>query len=206
MTEMLVSQAEAAIQASFMAGDLARAAHLTFERYGPEVLTFLRLRLRSEDNAEEVFAMFAEDLWSGLSGFEFRCSMRCWVYILARNAANRFASAPQRRVQRRLPLSEHPSALACEPTTRTRTGVHRQTESKQRVRALRERLAHEDQMLLVLHVDRGLPFRELALVMSGDGALSDDALVREAARLRKRFERIKAELRAMAIEAGLLQR
>lgn len=206
MTESSIPPAEAPIHASVAAGDLARAAHLTFERYGPEVLTFLRLRLRSQDNADEVFAMFAEDLWSGISGFEFRCTMRCWVYILARNAANRFAAAPQQQVQRRLPLSQHPSALAYERATRTHTQAYRQTESKQRVRALRERLAHEDQLLLVLHIDRGLPFRELALVMSEHETLAEDALVREAARLRKRFERIKLELRAMAIEAGLLRR
>ena len=42
-------------------------------------------------------------------------------------------------------------------TARSRTNMHKRTEMKQRVRALREQLPIEGQTLLILHVDRGLP-------------------------------------------------
>jgi DNA-directed RNA polymerase specialized sigma24 family protein len=165
----------------------------------------MRLRLRSDEHAQEAFSMFAEDLWSSMSSFGWRCSMRCWVHILARNAANRYASSPQRRPQRNLPLSQHVCELAVVEAERSLTRPYHQTAVKQRVRALRERLPNEDQQILVLHVDRSLSFRELALVVrEGASELDEEALTREAARLRKRFERIKAELRKLALESGLL--
>jgi RNA polymerase sigma-70 factor (ECF subfamily) len=74
---------------------------------------------------------------------------------------------------------------------------------------VREQLEPDDQMLLILRVDRQLEWRDLALVMSTrdhcpTARLDDAALDREAARLRKRFERVKAELKDLAQEAGLL--
>jgi RNA polymerase sigma-70 factor (ECF subfamily) len=90
---------------------------------------------------------------------------------------------------------------------RSVTALHLRTDVKTRVRRLREQLDIEDQTLLMLHVDRGLPWRELVLVMHDDSAALEDAeLDREAARLRKRFERVKAELKRLAIREGLISR
>lgn len=200
-------EVEAPLRAAFRAGDYDAATRLAFGLYGREVLSFLSARLRSDEHGQEAFATFAEDLWTSMESFGWRCSMRCWVYILARNAANRYLVAPHRRPERNLPLSQHGSALAVVPVTRDATRPHHDTEMKRRVRALRERLSSLDQTLLILHVDRGLPFRELAQVVhEGDDLLAGEALTREAARLRKRFERVKAQLRQLAIDAGLLKR
>jgi RNA polymerase sigma-70 factor (ECF subfamily) len=82
---------------------------------------------------------------------------------------------------------------------------------KNQVRALREKLDPDDQMLLVLRVDRQLSWRDLALVMGANpeeapGSQPDEATIeREAVRLRKRFERVKAELKQLAKQAGLLK-
>jgi RNA polymerase sigma-70 factor, ECF subfamily len=199
-------EAEAPLREAFAAGDFDAATRLAFGLYGREVLSFLAARLRSEQHGQEAFAMFAEDLWTSMSSFAYRCSMRCWVYILARNAANRYAVASHRKPERNLPISQHASALAILPVTRDATRPYHDTELKQRVRALRDRLTSEDQMLLILHVDRGLPWRELALVMhEGSDLLEGEPLTREAARLRKRFERVKSQLRKFAIEEGLLK-
>jgi RNA polymerase sigma-70 factor (ECF subfamily) len=78
------------------------------------------------------------------------------------------------------------------------------------MRALREKLEPDDQMLLILRVDRQMEWRDLALVMSEEADPSaarpdDDVLDREAARLRKRFERAKSELKRLAKESGLLR-
>jgi RNA polymerase sigma-70 factor (ECF subfamily) len=163
--------------------------------------------MRSDDHGQEAFAMFTEDLWSGLPSFGWRCSMRCWVYVLARNAVKRFAAAPARQRERNLPLSQHQSQLAQHETGRPKTAPHQDTSIKDRMRALRDRLSQEEQMLLVLHVDRRLTWPEIALVLHDAGGILDQAeQAREAARLRKRFERLKVELRRLAVEDGLLRR
>ena len=200
-------EAEGPLRDAFSAGDFDAATRLAFGLYGREVLSFLSARLRSDEHGQEAFAMFAEDLWTSMERFAWRCSMRCWVYILARNAANRYVVAPHRKPERNLPLSQHASALAVLPATRDATRPYHDTELKRRVRALRERLSSLDQTLLILHVDRGLPFRELAQVVhEGSELLSGEALARESARLRKRFERVKTQLRQLAIDEGLLKR
>jgi len=199
-------QAEAPIRAASARADHTEAAHLTFALYGREILSFVSARLGCAEAGQEAFSMFAEDLWRGMASFAHRSSVRCWVHILARNATSRYARAPQRRRDRNQPLSEHPSALAVLDAPRSETRPHQRSEVKQRVRALRQRLSPSDQLLLSLHIERGLPFRELAQVVHADLGESEEAIAREAARLRKRFERVKRELRRMATAEGLLER
>jgi RNA polymerase sigma-70 factor, ECF subfamily len=68
-----------------------------------------------------------------------------------------------------------------------------------RVAKLRAELDPEDQTLLILRVNRQLPWRDIARIMTDEGdASDDDELKRRAAALRKRFERLKEELRAKA--------
>jgi RNA polymerase sigma-70 factor (ECF subfamily) len=182
-------------------GDYRAAAARAFEEFGPSILSFLGARMRSDVATQDVFSMFAEDLWRGLPGFDFRCSMRTWLYLLARNAANRYAVTPHNRQARHVPAEPFVEGLVAH--VRTTTQVHFQTEIKNQVRALRERLDEDDQTLLILHVDRGLPFRELAQVLRGD-LLQGTELTREMAKLRKRFERVKTQLRELARSEGLL--
>lgn len=182
------------------------AATLILERYGEEILTFLAARLRSPTAAQEAFSMFAEDLWSGLPGFELRCSPRTWAYAIARNASARFASAPHNRPANNMALSQHAELSMLVDRVRSHTQLHQRTDVKSRMRELRDRLDHDDQMLLVLRVDRQLPWRDLAIALSGNIELDRIALDREAARLRKAFERLKAELRRMAEAEGIIER
>ncbi len=198
--------AEGAIRVAWEAQDFQAAATLALEAYGQEILSFLTARMRAVSDAEEAFSMFAEDVWKGLPGFGFRCSMRGWLYALARNAANRYASSPQRRAGRNVPLSRDGAVSALIDRARSATQMHQRTDVKDKIRALRERLPQEDQTLLILFVDRNLPWREIAMVVHEQGEQLDDAaLDREAARLRKRFERVKSELKALAIAEGLLK-
>lgn len=207
LSEQALIDREAPLRAAHEARQLDAVTRLSFELYGREINSFLGARLRSHDHGQEAFAMFAEDLWVRMPSFRWHCSMRCWMYILARGAAYRYLTAPQQRPERNEPLSLHASALAARDTVRSITQPQHDTQLKHRVRALRERLASSDQLLLILRVDRQLPWRELALIMQEAGeAIEADALDRAAAKLRKRFERVKAELRAMAIEEGLLPR
>src|SRR6185436_2450489 len=105
---------------------------------------------------------------------------------VARNAGNRYATSPHLRPARNVTLSGKESLSQMVDRMRSATEVHLRTDVKGKVRALRDRLDPEDQTLLILHVDRRLSWRELAMVMHADGErLESDALDREMARLRK---------------------
>jgi RNA polymerase sigma-70 factor (ECF subfamily) len=203
------SAREAEIRGACEARDYELAVTLLMRVYADELLSFLVARLGDRSHGEEAFSDLVEDLWSGLPKFEFRSSIRTWAYTVARHAAARYARAPGRRKARNLTLSKHVELSELVERARTRTAAYRQTDVKNQVRALREKLEPDDQMLLILRVDRQMEWRDLALVMSGDEdpnqAMPAEALEREAARLRKRFERVKAELKRLAKESGLLR-
>jgi RNA polymerase sigma-70 factor, ECF subfamily len=180
------------------------AATLLLETYGPELLNLLRSRLRGDGDAREVFGMFCEDLWRALPSFEFRCSSRTWAYVLARHAELRFRSEPGRRPERNLPFSEQLDRIAGE--ARTSTSPYRQTIVQERMRQLRQRLAEQDELILLLRVDRGLSWLDIACVFLPTDLADDHAAVRrEAGRLRQRFQGIKQSLRRWAEDEGLLQ-
>jgi len=196
---------DADVRAACTAGDYDRAASLTVNRYGGELLAFVSARLRSVADGEDVFATFAEKLWLGLPQFEWRCSLRSWCYRLARNAANDFLSLAHHRRERRITPELHARLSQLVDHVRTNTRAYLKTPFKDRMQELRETLPDDDQMLLILRVDRGMAWRDLAVALrDGSAALSDDEVGREAARLRKRFERVKDQLRELARADGLL--
>jgi RNA polymerase sigma-70 factor (ECF subfamily) len=185
---------EAALRRLHAAGDLQATATQALEAYGPEVLGFLVNLTGARQDAGEVFSMFCEDVWSGLPAFRFESSFRTWAYTLARHAAHRFREDPHAR--RRLSLSDCPQILEIEQRLRTTTVTYLQTGEKDRVRAFREGLEPDDQALLVLRIDRDMPWTDVARVfLGGESPNDDDAVARKAASLRKRFERVKATLR-----------
>lgn len=205
----MTDEVEARIEACCRAETYADAATLIVEHYGGGILALLGARLRSHSDADEVFGIFCEKLWAGLPGFAWRCRVKGWAYMLARNAANDFKRAAHNRPGRRTALSDHPSLAAAADAVRTTTANYRRTAVRDRIRALRQRLPEDDQMLLVLRVDHNMSFRDLAAAMADSdhgGAQPPEpaTLDREAARLRKRFERVKDRLRALAVEEGLL--
>jgi len=83
------------------------------------------------------------------------------------------------------------SALPME--LRSDTPRHLRTDAKTSVQKLREELSPEEQTLLVLRIDRGLDWREVAEVVDA-----------EEAAVRKRFERLRDKLRKLAKDRGLL--
>jgi RNA polymerase sigma-70 factor, ECF subfamily len=176
------------------AGDHAHTVERTLQLHGAEIFGWLLATLPSEADAADAFSLFSEDLWKSLARHEGRCSIRTWCFMLARHAAARMIEA--RRSGRAVPLSEAPlRQLAAQ--VRDATASYLRTEVKQRVRSLRAELPLDDQTLLVLRVDKDLGWRDIAIVMLG-GDVDDAELARHAARLRKRFERVKAQLRELA--------
>jgi len=72
------------------------------------------------------------------------------------------------------------------------TPIYQQSAVKDRFAKVREQLDPDDHALLGLRLDRQMSWTEIAKVM-GDEA----AGAREAAALRKRFERLKVKLREL---------
>jgi RNA polymerase sigma-70 factor (ECF subfamily) len=194
---------EASIRAALTAGNLSRAATLAVEGYGPEVLGYLLASLRSEQDATEVFSMLTEDLWRGLPGFRAESSFRTWLYCLARNAAVRFRRSPQQRAALRQPLS---AISEVSERVRTATLPHLRTDVKQGFAKLRADLDADDETLLILRVDRKLSWDEVPMVLCPEEAADPERRGRAAARLRKRMQSLKHQLRERAVAAGLLVR
>jgi RNA polymerase sigma-70 factor, ECF subfamily len=190
---------EQRIRSSLDAKDFRAAATLAVEEYGPEVLGFLISFLHDENDATEAFSQTCTDLWSGLPRFEGRSSFRTWFYVLARHAASRLRRSPHRRGGRNVPISE---VTDIAEVVRSRTMPHLLTAVKSRFAAIREALPEEDRALLVLRVDRNMSWNDIARVLYPDD--SAEELARASARLRKRFQLLKDEIRALAREVGLV--
>lgn len=186
-------------------GDHAGAATLAVRGYGAEIFGFLYAFHRDEEDAAEVFSGFTERLWRDLGRFRGDSSFRTWAYALARHASLNYRRDVLRRARRQQALPDDSGLLAVADAVRTATVTYLQTERRSRFAALRESLPREDQELLILRVDRGLEWNELASVLHADDApLAGEALRRAAARLRKRFQLLKARLHELGRRAGVV--
>jgi RNA polymerase sigma-70 factor, ECF subfamily len=193
---------EAELRASFERGDLAAVARAVLETYGPEIYGLVAALLSNEEDAHEAWSVFAEDLWRGLPAFGWRASMRTWAYAVARHAAIRVREERRARRARNVGLSASPiTAVAAE--VRERTAPYLRTQAKSALEKLREGLEPDDQMLLVLRIDRGMSWEEIALVL-GEETIEEAARKRQSAYLRKRFQLVKDRLREEAVALGLL--
>jgi RNA polymerase sigma-70 factor (ECF subfamily) len=173
-------------------GATDEAATTALQALGPAVLGYLA-SLHPEDDAQDVFSVFAEDLWRGLPGFRRESSLRAWAFRLAWHASARWRRDLWRKRGERLATSAASRLAASIAASRLPGG------RKDALRQLREGLDPEARTLLVFRVDQELEWEEVAAVLSSEGAPV------EAAALRKRFERIKDRLAQQAREQGLLE-
>ena len=186
---------EARITRCLELGQPAEAATVALRGYGAEILGYLVTVLRDESAASDVFADFCEDLWKGLPAYRRQSSFRTWAYRIAWNAARMFWRDPYRRRVRRLATDEYSqvadqlrvSSLRADPLA-----------AADRLARLRESLEPEEQTLLILRIDKGLAWKEIAEVL-GNGEDPPP----EVAALRKRFERLKERLLRLAEKEGL---
>lgn len=197
-----VPNIEAQIQDYLEANDLRAAMALALEAFGPELLGFLLALHPRRVDAEDVYSEACSDMWRGLSSFDGRSSFRAWAYTITRNAHHRHLGRYLRRARQHTGLSQLEALTAHE---RTETSPWQKTENKDRLRRLRASLEPDEQMLLVLRIDRAMGWEEVSDILSG--APSDEPAVRKrrAAATRKRFERLKARLKQLALQEGLLR-
>jgi RNA polymerase sigma-70 factor (ECF subfamily) len=196
------STLEARVRAQLDAGAPDRAVDVLVRGMGPEILGFLVAVTRDEGLGSDAFSFFCEDVWKGLASFRFESSLRTWCFTVARNAASRAARAPRRK--REVALDGASVLERLEHEVRQSTFLHMKTEVKDRVKKLRDALDADEQTLLILRVDKKLEWDEVARVMLDDEAVSDAAIKKKAAALRKRYERVKERLTVLAKAEGLI--
>jgi RNA polymerase sigma-70 factor (ECF subfamily) len=185
---------EVRIRALLAAGDARGGATEAMRSFGPKIYGYLRAVLRDDTDAADAFSLFGENLWRGISTFRGESSFRTWAYRVAWNAALAVKDEAWRRHGRRLETGEA-SRLADE----IRTTAARVERQKTALDQLREELTPEEQTLLHLRIDQELPWDEIAQVFGRDGSPV------ESPALRKRFERLKERLAALARERGLFK-
>ncbi len=123
----------------------------------------------------------------------------------ARRASLRHRQNTRRRAAHEAPLPEGSALSVIEQQVRSETLAFLRTERRARLVQLRESLPPEDQALLLLRVDRELAWSDLARVLhEGEAELDSTALKKEAGRLRKRFQIVKAKIYEMARREGLV--
>ncbi|MEM9075209.1 MAG: sigma-70 family RNA polymerase sigma factor [Myxococcota bacterium] len=191
----MAADTETQARQAFEAGDYQAATTRLLEGYGPEVLGWLIQHAATRSDAEDAFARVAETCWTSLPDFRWDCSGRTWLYVLARSALARIRRRPQAR--REIPRAEITDLVA---SVRSQTKPWLRTDVKSEFRKLYESLDEDSQMLLSLRIDRDLPWEEIARILGEAGDVK-----KASARLRQRFQGIKARLRKQALANGLLE-
>jgi RNA polymerase sigma-70 factor (ECF subfamily) len=196
MTTPAHEDAELRIIGLLDGGDVRGAATEIVRVHGPQILGYLSATLRDDDAAQDAFAQFTEDLWNGLPSFRRECPVRVWSWRLAWHAAARTARDPYRNRGRRFATGEMSDLAAAYGSIPTAVWTD---ERSAKLDALRAALDPEERTLLILRVDKQMPWNEVAQVMSTAESQVD------AAALRKRFERIKTKLAEHARAQGLVE-
>ena len=196
------SAIEASVRSAIDAGDTASATDQIVRALGPEVLAYLLATHPNLGIAEDAFSLCCERLWQTLHQFDWRCSLRTWVYRLARNAVVDVVRGRGVVARRAKPLSWAPEFEQLVQRVRTETLRRYKTERRTALLELRETLSEADRELLVLRFEREMKWVEIAEVI---GEVSDGAeLKREAARPRKRAQLVRERLVKLGRERGLL--
>lgn len=187
---------EQKIAAHLAAAEHKEAATVALQAMGPQILGYIHANVRDEEAAYDVFGHFSEELWKSIGTFRAESSFKTWAYKLVMHAIGRHRRDPYRRRGQAIQTAEV-SAIAQD--LRSKTPPFKRTEVKDKIAQLRESMDPADQTLLFLRIDQGLPWNEVAEVVSAEGEAVD------AATLRKRFERAKQRLRKLAEEQGVLE-
>jgi RNA polymerase sigma-70 factor (ECF subfamily) len=181
---------EARVRELCEADNIDEALTVAVTGYGGELFGFLLGLARDRTRAEDAFAATCERIWKGLRTFQWSGAFRVWLYQIARNEFLRVIREGS-LARRIVPLSQIPSVQLAIDRVRSTTPVHEKPDVLDRFAELRASLEPEDHMLLGLRIDREMSWSDIVGVL---GTGNPDTASREAAALRKRFERIKARL------------
>ena len=184
------------IDAYLVSGRAGDAASFVLSALGAELFGVLTVVLDDRLATRVVYGAISDALGREIDSFAWRCSLRIWAYAVARRELARLRS---NREAPRTPVSV-PSPRR--PFSGT---PYRSTFTSSLAARLRDGLSTEDRELLVLRVDRGFTWAELAVMSLGERA-SPRRAATEAEDLRARFARIRAKIARRAARHGVVVR
>lgn len=159
--------------------------------FGAEILGVLVAMARDDAQAADAYSLFCERAWRGIPKFRFECSCRTWAYTIAKRTL--FDLLRRQRVAPDQPWS-HSALPDIVQQAASSTAPHVRTTYKRELHAVRATLSPEDQLLLVLRIDKALPWNDVARVLAEQDAPSVDEIQRVGVAIRKRFSRAKKRL------------
>ncbi len=180
------------VKALIAQDDIHQATERVIQTYGGQIFGYLQGISRDAETAHEVFQQFSMDLWKGLGKFQWRASLRTWLFTLARHAHARHMRGPKGRQDAH--LDTHEEAALPGRWARTATELWRKTEAKDWLWEQVQSFETSDRELLVLRLVQHMNWKEIAAV-TADSEMTGPELTKRAASLRKRFERLKEKLR-----------
>lgn len=165
------------------------ATAVLIRAHGSEILGVLVAMVGDDGVAADAYSLFCERLWRGLPKFRFECACRTWEYTIARRS---LYDVLRKRRAAEVPVS--PSGLPdVVVVAASSTAPHLRTTNAQNLQVARASLSGDDQLLLVLRVDKQMAWSDVAVVL-GHGDESPEQLASACVALRKRFSRIKSRL------------
>src|SRR4051812_2638922 len=87
---MVDDEVEGRLLELFLRDDRQEFATLAVQTYAPEVYGFLSHVLDEAPSAADVLSQVVEAFWRSLPEFRAECSVRTWLYLLARRAVRRY--------------------------------------------------------------------------------------------------------------------
>ena len=170
-------------------------ADAAIRAHGAEIFGLL-VALYGRSDAHEIYGAFAEGVARSAHDYRGDASPRTWAYAIARKAGLRYLRDQRRQRALLSPLDHHPSVF----DRRARSKTLGQS-SENRLERVRARLSRGDRELLILRVDRGFSFAQVAGITCSQSDAA--ALAREEARLRQRYAAIKRRLAGWLAEEQL---
>lgn len=175
--------------------DLRGAIDVVYRTLGPQLAAYVAAMVRDTDVADDVLGDLYLRLSEGIGKFERLGSFRGWAYRIARNLALDYLRGPRHRRERRFATSEQ-SRLVQE--VREGTRPYLKTAARDALSRVRAGLDPDEQTLLILRLDRHLPWEEISEVLSEPGMSVAPAA------LRQRFARLKEKVRQLLVREGVI--
>jgi RNA polymerase sigma-70 factor, ECF subfamily len=175
-------------------GDPQSAARQALYAYGAELFGFLIGVLDDVALARHVYADFGQRVGTEIEAFRWRCTLRTWLYGLARRELR----------DRRLRRHRTPALRSGSDPAVSLSVSRRRPELRSAISAIRRALTEEEREILILHVDRRFEWEELATTGLDEGA-SRSELATESQRLQARMAAVLERVESVAVEHRIVR-
>jgi DNA-directed RNA polymerase specialized sigma24 family protein len=189
-TELTAVDAEA--QRLALDGREREAADLLLSHLSSEIRSFLHRMLSDVVLVDEAHRATGERLPQEIPHLLTECSPRSWSYIVARREASRCRT--RRAAGSGHEMAAKPLQTGVLPMGNTSTIDTVSTTCRDELEQLRASLSDEERDLLLLRVEYGFAWKEVACAFLEDDESDPDTILEEAARMRQRFRDIRSRV------------